>query len=245
MIENESVYYTYATNAVEGSTLSLSETTVVLVDGVTIGGKTVREHLDAVHGQQAYLHMLDLARGDTAIDEDVIKDLHAYVVGLPSTIVDGLYRTDQRYIFGSFHVPPASEKVRSMMGDMAYRFIESPGEHPVARAAALHFGIVSVHPFPDYNGRTARLAMNLALIRSGYPPVVVLPGEEKARYIAALESSHRDETAYAPNRVGHPRAFIAYVASLVAATLQRYLQVLGDDAALPLDDGGSDTAREA
>ena len=228
MVENESVFYTYATNAIEGSTLSLGETAVVLNDGVTIGGKTVREHLDAINGAKSYRHMLDLAQGRAPIDEEVIKDLHAYAVG-PDQSWGGLYRSDQRWISGSRYVPPAWTKVRPMMKDaMAEYAQDALARHPVATAAKLHYDIAAIHPFPDYNGRTARLAMNLHLVRSGFPPVSVAPGAQRAEYFQALEASNLDPTPYYPNRQGSPSSFIAFVTGLVQHELARYVAVLHD-----------------
>jgi Fic family protein len=228
MVENESVFYTYATNAIEGSTLSLGETAVVLNDGVTIGGKTVREHLDAINGEKAYRHMLGLAKGHAPIDEEVIKDLHAYAVG-PEQTWGGLYRNDQRWISGSRYVPPAWTKVRPMMKDALAEYAEDARDrHPVVTAAKLHYNIAAIHPFPDYNGRTARLAMNLHLVRSGFPPVSIAPGDQRADYFKALEASNFDPTPYYPNRQGNPEPFIAFITELVQRELARYVTVLND-----------------
>ncbi len=228
MVENESVFYTYATNAIEGSTLSLGETAVVLNDGVTIGGKTVREHLDAINGAKAYRHMLDLAKGRLPIDEEVIKDLHAYAVG-PEQTWGGLYRNDQRWISGSRYVPPAWTKVRPMMKDaLAAYAADALSRHPVVVAAKLHYDIAAIHPFSDYNGRTARLAMNLHLVRSGYPPVSIAPGDQRAAYFEALEASNLDPAPYYPNRQGNPGPFVTFVTDMVQRELARYVAVLND-----------------
>jgi Fic family protein len=207
MVENESVFYTYATNAIEGSTLSLGETAVVLNDGVTIGGKTVREHLDAINGAKAYRHMLELAKGRLPIDEEVIKDLHAYAVG-PEQTWGGLYR-------------PMKDALAAYAADALSR-------HPVVVAAKLHYDIAAIHPFPDYNGRTARLAMNLHLVRSGYPPVSIAPGDQRAAYFEALEASNLDPAPYYPNRQGNPGPFVTFVTDMVQRELARYVAVLND-----------------
>ena len=225
MLQNDSIFYTYTTNAIEGNTLTLGETTVVLVDGITIGGKTIGEHLDAVNGQRAYLHMLDLAQKHAPLNEEAIKDLHAYVVGNNPLLVGGLYRNDQRFIYGSRHVPPAEHKVRYMMKDIMAEYVrDSENLHPVAAAAKLHYNLVAIHPFPDFNGRTARLAMNLSLVQNGYPTILIQPGAEKATYLTALESSHMHPQQYWQNRNGNPKPFVTYIGEIVQ---KRLVQVLG------------------
>lgn len=228
MVENESVYYTYATNAIEGSTLSLGETAVVVNDGITIGGKTVREHLDAINGERAYRHMLELAKGHVPIDEEIVKDLHAYAVG-PEQTWGGLYRNDQRWISGSRYVPPAWTKVRPMMKDALAEYAsDALSSHPVVTAAKLHYNIAAIHPFPDYNGRTARLALNLHLVASGFPPISIAPGDQRAAYFQALEASNFDPAPHYPNRQGNPRPFIAFVTDMVGRELARYVTVLNE-----------------
>ncbi len=106
----------------------------------------------------------------------------------------------------------------------------------IEAAATLHYEIVAVHPFPDYNGRTARLAMNLALLRGGFPPISLLPGRERAAYFTALETSHVGEASDRQGDKSLPSPFITFVAGLVAVALDRYLRVLRnaeDDIAEP------------
>lgn len=203
-------------------------TAVIVTDGITIGGKTMREHLDAVNGEKAYRHMLQLAQDHAKIDEEVIKDLHAYAVG-PEQQSGGLYRNDQRYISGSRYVPPAWAKVRAMMKAALAEYAEDLATaHPVATAAKLHYDIAAIHPFPDYNGRTARLAMNLHLVEHGFPPISIVPGDQRSEYFQALEAANFHETPSYPNRQGNPAPFTAFIAKLVEKELNRYLTVLHD-----------------
>lgn len=216
----EDALYVYTTNAVEGSTLSLGETVAVLEHGVTIGGKSIADHLDAINGQKAYALMLDLAQRRAKITVDVILDLHRSVVG--DATYAGTLRDEAVYIRGSLHVPPNYVKVPHLMDEMIAEYTKGfrVGEHPVACAAKLHFRLLTIHPFKDGNGRTARLLQNLALIRDGYVPVLIGP-EEKPRYFDVLQKAQ-----IAVPGVGDPTAFIEYIAVLEATSLQRYLSSL-------------------
>jgi Fic family protein len=216
----EDALFVYTTNAVEGSTLTLGETIAVLEHGVSIGGKPVADHLDAINGQKAYALMLDLAQRRAPITLDTILDLHRAVVG--DTSYAGTLRDEAVYIRGSLHVPPNHVKVPRLMDDMLalYAAERSAGEHPISSAAKLHFRLLTIHPFKDGNGRTARLLQNLALIREGYVPVLIGP-EEKPRYFDVLQSAQ-----VAVPGVGDPAPFVAYVAGLEAASLRRYLASL-------------------
>jgi Fic family protein len=228
---SEDALFVYATNAVEGSTLTLAETVVVLEDGVTIGGKPVRDHLDALNGQKAFSLMLDLAQKRAAIDLDTVLALHRAVVGEESFA--GRLREQPVYIRGSLHVPPNYAKVPKLVDEMLARVTNAANEHPVGTASVLHFDLLTVHPFVDGNGRTARLLQNLYLIREGFVPVLIGP-EEKSRYFDVLQRSQ-----IAVPGVGDPSEFIAYMAELERRELQRYL------AALKTAHGTSDSANDS
>ena len=223
MWAQEEVRYVYASNAIEGSTLTLGETLVVIEQGITVNGKPLRDHIDAVNGKKAldFVYALVDARRD--LDITALLEIHELVVGADSGW-GGRIRDDRRYIQGSMYVPPApvraSEAIDEVFTD--YRARKST-EHPVLLAADLHFGIVHVHPFKDGNGRTARLAMNVHLVQSGFPPLAIMP-EQRAVYIDALEKGHFGE-------IGPFRQFIY---SSEKAELERYL---GDLALEPIDRG--------
>lgn len=215
----EDALFVYATNAVEGSTLTLAETVVVLEDGVTIGGKSVRDHLDAINGQKAFTLMLDLAQRRADVDLDTILALHHAVIG--EQAFAGRLRTQPVYIRGSLHVPPNHVKVPSLVDAMIERAAaREADEHPLVTASRLHFELLTIHPFVDGNGRTARLLQNLYLIREGFVPILIGP-EEKSRYFDIVQ---RGQTAV-PG-VGDASEFVAYVAELEANALQRYLHSL-------------------
>jgi Fic family protein len=140
--EAEDALFIHATNAIEGSTMTLGETTVVLESGITIGGKTIQEHLDIINGQRAYKLMLEIACSKTLIDTDVIFALHRSVVGEPEWA--GKWRTEPVYIRGSMHVPPNWIKVARRMDEALERFHHSAhSEHSVVAASTLHFDLLT------------------------------------------------------------------------------------------------------
>jgi Fic family protein len=228
---SEDALFVYATNAVEGSTLTLAETVVVLEEGVTIGGKPVRDHLDAINGQKAFSLMLDLAQKRAKIDLETVLALHRAVVGQESFA--GRLREQPVYIRGSLHVPPNYAKVPKLIDEMIDRAAGAANEHPVVTASRLHFDLLTVHPFVDGNGRTARLLQNLYMIREGFVPILIGP-QEKSRYFDVLQRAQ-----IAVPGVGDPSDFIAYMAELEARELVRYL------AALKTAHGTPDPANES
>jgi Fic family protein len=219
MWRTEDALYVYSTNAVEGSTLTLGETTVVLQHGVTIGQKTLREHLEAVDGQRAYRLMLDLAQKRAPIDRDAVLALHAAVVG--DHAYAGQLRDHPVYIAGSMHVPPNYVKLSGLMDEMFQRYRrDSDGEHPVVAASRLHFDLLTIHPFADGNGRTARLVENLHLIQHGYAPILI-GLDEKPRYFDVLQRGQ-----LAVPGVGDATEFVDYMRELEERALERYVRAL-------------------
>ncbi len=216
----EDALFVYATNAVEGSTLTLGETVAVLEHGITVGGKPLSDHLDAVNGQKAYTAMLHLAQKHARITLETVLQLHRALVG--DVTYAGQLRDESVYIRGSLHVPPNHVKVPRLVDEMLARYDEgiSAGEHPVRVASVLHFDLLTVHPFKDGNGRTARLLENLHLIREGFAPILIGP-QEKPRYFEVLERSQ-----VAIPGVGDPTEFIGYMADLEKDSLERYLRSL-------------------
>jgi fido (protein-threonine AMPylation protein) len=168
------VRLTYHSNAIEGNTLDLSETQLVVDHGVTIGGHTMREHLEAVHHADAYALLLDLARAEAPLDEAALQALHALAL---RELVDapGEYRRAAVFISGSEHRPPHHTLVPQLMRELV-KWIVTEGQAytPIIRAALTHQMFLAIHPFPDGNGRTARLLLNLQLMRDGYPIVLLL-----------------------------------------------------------------------
>lgn len=190
------IEYTYESNRIEGNTLTLQETALVVGEGLTISGKSMREHLEAINHQEAIAFIRDIAQGEEPIDERIILQIHALILRSIDRQNAGRYRTVPVLILGSRHVPPQPYLIEKQMEDFMLRFreMEMAGVHPIDISAYLHDELVRIHPFIDGNGRTCRLLMNLYLLRHGYV-MILLKGdaESKLNYYKALETSHVDK----------------------------------------------------
>ena len=186
------VRWTYHSNAIEGNTLTLQETKVVL-EGITIGGRSLREHLEAINHREAIRFLETLVTENDILRETDIKSLHSLILrGIDDTNA-GIYRNVNVRISGARHMPPDFLHVPELMHAFAtWCQAEAAALHPVERAARVHSDFVKIHPFVDGNGRTSRLLMNLELLKSGFPPVV-LPVERRLAYYEALDRAHVNE----------------------------------------------------
>lgn len=215
------IEYTYESNRIEGNTLTLQETALVVNEGATIAGKSMREHLEAINHAQAIEVVKDIARGETPIDEGTIRDIHAIVLHGIDRDNAGRYRAVPVMISGSRHTPPQPYLIAPQMEAFMRRFAELEAQrlHPVLIAAYLHDELVRIHPFIDGNGRTSRLLMNLYLLRHGYT-LVTLKGSDaaKLRYYNALEASHTQND---------PTEFQRVVVEAEIDSLKRYLSIIG------------------
>jgi Fic family protein len=182
------VEWTYHSNGIEGNTLTLTETKVILEDGITIGGKSMREHLEAINHKEAISFIEDLVKDDTPINQQTIKDIHAIILRGIDTEGAGVYRKVKVLISGAEHVPPNPLVLEDEMNALI-DWYENTTVHPIERAALLHSFFVKIYPFIDGNGRTARLLLNLDLMKSGYLPIV-LRKEKRLQYYEALDQSH-------------------------------------------------------
>jgi Fic family protein len=228
--DKEDALHVYASNAIEGSSMDLAETLVVLQDGITIGGKKLSEHLDIVHGHKAYLLMLKFAKDRIPVTTAVIRNLHRAVVGADEDFA-GQWRDHPVYIRGSRHTPPNYLKTPQLIEEMIAAYEESRAtEHPIATAAKLHFDLVHIHPFADGNGRTARLLGNLELIRNGFAPILI-ELEDRKPYFNVLE---RCSMCGEPGK-GDPTEFVAFVERFEKKALERYLRVLEISENIPFD----------
>lgn len=183
------VEWTYNSNAIEGNTLTLSETKVVL-EGITIGGKSMVEHLEAINHREAILLIVDLIAKKEPLSEWNIKNIHALILKEIDNFNAGKYRNENVVISGTKHIPPKAYEI----GDLMQRLIaEYQNEwktlHPVVKATLLHGEFVKIHPFIDGNGRTSRLLLNFELMKYGYPPIIIKK-EERARYYDVLDLAH-------------------------------------------------------
>lgn len=215
------IEYTYESNRIEGNTLTLQETELVVNEGVTIAGKSMREHLEAINHAEAIDYIKDFAKQNIEISQRTIKEIHSLVLHGINRENAGKYRNVPVMISGSRHVPPQPYLIEKQMEDFMIRFTEMEKEeiHPVLISAYLHDELVRIHPFIDGNGRTSRLLMNLYLLRNGYT-LVNLKGtnEDKLEYYRALELSHTEK---------QPEAFQTLVAKAEVSSLKRYLSILG------------------
>jgi Fic family protein len=166
------VAWTYHSNAIEGSSVTLQETRAILLDGVTVNGKPLREHLEVINHKHAIDFVEALAHQDEPLTESVIRQIHALVLRTIDDEEAGRYRRGNVRITGPTFVPPDMTAVPGLMHDFAVWLASAETHvlHAVEFAALAHFKLVDIHPFIDGNGRTARLLMNLILLRAGYPP---------------------------------------------------------------------------
>ncbi|MPM22550.1 hypothetical protein SDC9_69007 [bioreactor metagenome] len=185
---------TYSSNALEGNSLTLSETKVLLEDGITVGGKPIRDCYEATGHARAYDFMLELARStDFTFTEDGIKRLHyLFYYGIDPEKA-GQYRKGQVFITGTEYVPPKAEEVSFLMAKLVDELNAKRDKlHPVELAAYGHRRLVDIHPFQDGNGRTARLLMNLVLVNKGYC-IASIPPILRHDYITALQQAQRSK----------------------------------------------------
>lgn len=185
-----SLEWTYNSNSIEGNTLSLAETRAVLEDGITIKGKSLREHFEAVNHHEAIELVEALAQPGFVITENVILDVHAVVLDKIEKEFAGRYRTGGVRITGANFIPPNALKVPDLMAELVQWANENPlGLHPLQLATAFHHRFVHIHPFFDGNGRTVRLVYNLMLMAQGYPPAIILRNDRK-KYYEALNQAN-------------------------------------------------------
>ncbi|MDO8643839.1 MAG: Fic family protein [bacterium] len=180
------VELTYTSNAIEGNTLSRQETSLVVEKGITVAGKSLKEHLEAINHVEA-LHIIKALSENPKreITENDILSLHQKILQKIDDANAGKYRNVSVRIAGSMVVLPNPLKVSDLMTEFV-KWLKGCKENVISVAAEAHFRLVSIHPFVDGNGRTARLLMNLLLMRAGYPPAIIRK-EDRLQYIQSLE----------------------------------------------------------
>ena len=183
------VELTYSSNAIEGNTLSRAETAVVLEKGITVAGKPLKDHLEATNHASAYDWVKTLVKKKPhQIDEATVLGIHRLVLKSIDDQNAGTYRRVPVRIAGSPVIMPNPAKVPTLMDDFFAWLASKPDLPPAQLAAEAHYRLVTIHPFCDGNGRTARLLMNLILMQSGYPPAMIRP-KDRLSYIRALEQA--------------------------------------------------------
>lgn len=210
------VELTYTSNAIEGNTLTHRETAEVIEHGITVGGKSLREHLEAVDHYEALQWMRNLAARTTPIGEDTVCKLHRRIVARSQPTIAGIYSSHPRRVAGSPVIFPNPLKIPGLMGEFGGWLSQAPSTPESAFEA--HFQLTAIHPFGDGNGRTARLLMNLVLIRGGYAPVAVRP-EDRKPYLDALERG---------SLANDLQPFRRFMYERLGATMGEYLSALED-----------------
>ena len=206
------VEYTYNSNAIEGNTLTLQETALVL-EGITIDRKPLKDHLEAVGHKDAFLYVQDLVKEKAPFSGSIIKQIHTLVL-IDRPEDRGVYRRIPVKIMGAYHTPPEPVVVPEQMEKLVKEFSKKK-LHPIESAALFHLKFEGIHPFVDGNGRTGRLILNLFLMQNGYPPINVKFADRK-RYYEAFDSYYRDNDA---------GAMVQLIAEYVEERLIRYIEI--------------------
>ena len=213
--ENINLEWTYNSNGIEGNTLTLRETQVVL-EGITVGGKSIKEHLEAINHEKAIIYLDDLVKDKKPITEWNIKNIHQLILKGIDNENAGRYRKENVTIKGATHIPPDYIKIPELMEKLILNYETWNKYHPIIQAALLHGELVKIHPFVDGNGRTSRLIMNLDLMNHGYNPVIIKK-ENRLEYYEVLDKAHT---------TGDYTDFIKLVTKLEKDILRKYLKLL-------------------
>lgn len=213
--ESINLEWTYNSNGIEGNTLTLIETQVVL-EGITVGGKTIKEHLEAINHEKAIIYLDELVKDNKSITEWNIKNIHQLILKEIDNENAGKYRRENVTIKGARHIPPDYIKIPELMGKLILNYETWNKYHPIIQAALLHGELVKIHPFIDGNGRTSRLIMNLALMNNGYNPVIIKK-EDRLEYYDALDKAHT---------TGNYTDFVKLINKLEIEMINKYLELL-------------------
>ncbi len=234
------VEWIYNSNAIEGSTITLQETRLILETGLTIGGKSLREHFEVINHRDAIGYVEDLVASAEPITPFHVRQIHKLVLSRIDDENAGQYRVTQVRIVGTAFTPPESWLVPNLMTEWGeWLATEEEHSHPIELAAVAHHKLVAIHPFIDGNGRTARLVMNLILMRAGYPPTVI-QRINRRQYYHVLNLAD----------AGKPAALVNFVGRAVERSLNLYLEAstpattapAPEDEWLPLREAGKGTS---
>jgi Fic family protein/DNA-binding XRE family transcriptional regulator len=212
--------YTYESNKIEGNTLTLQETDIVVNEGITISGKSMREHLEAINHKDAIDFVKHLVKNKNAITESNILAIHNLILRGIDITNAGRYRTVQVMIKGSKHLPPQPYLIAKQMEEMYIWYNKNKNVlHPVILAAEMHERLVTIHPFIDGNGRTSRLLMNLILLQNGYI-IANIKGDNVNRltYYNSLEKCQVEN---------NKSDFLNFVLQIEKECMQHYLKIIG------------------
>jgi len=211
--EQFTIEWTYNSNAIEGNTLSLQETELVINRGLTIGNKSLKEHFEAINHKEGIELVERFVDKKKDLDESFIKDLHKIILKNIDDRSAGIYRTSNVRILGAVHIPPNSLKIPRLVDEFLDWYYENKYLLPIPELAAyVHYKFVCIHPFVDGNGRTSRLLMNLILMQNGYPPAVILNIDRK-KYYRVLKMADLDR----------PQEYIDFIGRSIERSLIIYL----------------------
>ncbi|NGY38798.1 Fic family protein [Flavobacterium sp. XN-5] len=218
--ESLSIEWTYNSNSIEGNTMSLRETQMVLQEGITIKGKSLREHFETHNHDKAIDYLFSIVNDDYVLRSIDILSLHGLVLRSIEDDFAGRLRNGGVRISGANFVPPNANKVSDLLDELIDFINTNPlGLNDIELAAVFHHKLVWIHPFFDGNGRTVRLAMNLLLMRCGFPPAIILKNDRK-KYYEALNQANG----------GNYQKLTLLMCQAVERTLNIYLNALpGND----------------
>jgi Fic family protein len=207
--------FVYTSNAIEGNSLTESETKIVIEDGLTIGGKSIRDHNEALGHNDAYTLLEELASNKYITESDILQLHRLFYIRIDESKA-GKYRREQVFISGTDYLPPKYSDVPKLMKEfvdsMAYL---KKSLHPIHYAARLHKEIATIHPFSDGNGRTSRLVMNLALLQVGYPIAIIAP-VLRNDYISAIRLANKDTV----------EPFYSFISNIEYESARDYIRLL-------------------
>jgi Fic family protein len=211
------IEFTYNSNAIEGNTLTLQETALVL-EGITIDQKPLKDHLEAVGHRDAFVYVQQLVSNRVPLEERIIKEIHSLVL-MDRPEDKGVYRRIPVRIMGATHEPSQPYIIPKKMEQLIEDCNKKRGTmHPLERIAWFHLVFEGIHPFIDGNGRTGRLIMNFDLMQNGYPPVNIKFIDRK-RYYDAFDNYYQD---------GNADSMVMMISQYVEERLDRYLEVLSE-----------------
>lgn len=208
------IEYAHNSTAIEGNTLTLIETKVLIEDKISVGKKSLREIYEVVNHNKAFSYVKNCIAEDKPLDENIVKDIHEIL--MENILVGGIYRNVEVRITGAKHKPPVPSEMYYQIKDFFSNLNLKPDLNPIELASWTHAEFVKIHPFVDGNGRTSRLIMNYQLLKYGFLPVSVNK-EDKLDYFNFLEE-------YAVN--GNLKPFAEFVAELEEKQLDEYLSII-------------------
>ncbi|MDR2506121.1 MAG: Fic family protein [Oscillospiraceae bacterium] len=207
---------TYDSNAIEGNSLTLRETALILKAGITIGEKPLKDHLEAIGHRDAFAYVMTLAESQTRLTERVIKEIHSLVL-INDPLHKGVYRNIPVTITGASHTPPQPYLVPIQLERLLAEYEVAPrGKHIIEAVSEFHLRFEGIHPFVDGNGRTGRLILNLELIKAGLLPVNIKYADRR-KYYDCFDDYSNGKTA---------QALVGLIAGYEIQELARYINIL-------------------